>query len=396
MADGEETLKIGWVKRQYNKYNEKKENSITLKVLDIMLTLILVMLSCYIGLIVKDSTRKDSVYSNWKYQEVMSKGLGGLDLVVGILIVIVKIQNNIQNNQIRDLKKLHGNIECNISEYTKIIDINMRNQLKDILGSSRIVFHVDIEPFDKVHINTIRAILGSMPEGVTSIYAIDNSNPNQWWTNSMLGYLACQAKWSSKKTENRVHRFFVLSKGEMSSPVGRKLIQLHHLIGFDTYIILDTHYDNILNLYNDTIDDKVLNREIFIWNNSTDNTSFLNREKIYGYHSYWNIMTPYNERNIKNAKDIYGYLVNLESEPIKFELLKENIYKNNSINIAKNYSSFITCLMKNTKTCRKKEDVVHVVSYRNDIIHIPIDIPIDIDTISGIIDKYIEICDNLA
>uniref|UniRef100_UPI003B433C2D hypothetical protein n=1 Tax=Candidatus Magnetominusculus dajiuhuensis TaxID=3137712 RepID=UPI003B433C2D len=309
-----------------------------------------------------------------------------------------------------DVKISIGKLEGRFDAHANTIDGKVKQQLSESLNKARIVIQMSVEPLNTIHVEKIRDILNLLEENeqVNRIYAIDNTSPNLWWTNSMLGYLACQAKWFSRKKDNKkdnvkdneVHRFFVMCEGEMQKVEGKKIIQIHHLMGFETYIILKEFYNELIyKYYKDLTDtgiydlgEQIYNRELLIWNDSIANSVNLDHDCIYGYHSYWDIDLTQEDRNSM----IKGIDVCDEDEPFKddslrIELLKEHPYetdcKGKSNKIVSHYMSILNILMDCRKRCENIEHVAHKVKDTSDVVHIPADTPIKIGTISDIIPK---------
>ncbi len=78
------------------------------------------------------------------------------------------------------------------------------------------------------------------------IIATDSSLAHQWWENSMIGYLAIQARIG---LPNGVSRLFVWEPHEIGCDEGRKIIMLHRFLGFDTYVITKMAYEKFLEEY---------------------------------------------------------------------------------------------------------------------------------------------------
>ncbi|MEO5361037.1 MAG: hypothetical protein H7843_11420 [Nitrospirota bacterium] len=402
MEHADNVSKEIWYKRLYNYIYDKiiKEDMLA-NLRSKLISIASILLISYIIILLKEkmsfSVALDETWKN-----------GGILFVISVIMTEVW-------NYVKDVKKVIGNLEGKFNEHAETIDNKVINQLNYILDKSRIVFHVDIEPFDYRHIKIVRDIMDRMQEkeAINSFYAIDHTSPNQWWTNSMLGYLACQARWTARNKDNKVHRIFVLTKGEMSSPIGKKIIQLHHLMGFETYIMLDIYYEKYVDDYDNK--EKIdLKREFFTWNDSTTTNkiefliNYTNKCNLYGYRSYWDIMSTNEERkNMVTATTITGRNIQLDNNTTKMELLKGYICKapqNNKSN-GNNYEEiiikyvdfylrFIKRLINDAAVC-EQVDAVEGIRCGSDIVHLPAESSIDIETISNIIDKYIEECDTM-
>ncbi|MBF0567497.1 MAG: hypothetical protein HQK95_01385 [Nitrospirae bacterium] len=393
MADGGKVIKEKWYNKPYIFIRDKviKDDMLATLRSKAISTAKLLSVS-FIIILLKD---KMSLSKAW--DEVWSYG--------GILLVNSIILSEIFNF-LTDAKKIIGNMEARFDKHVETIDNKVKKQLNDTLDKAKIVIHMGIEPLNTLNIKTVRGILDLIPDSVTQIYAIDNTHPNHWWTNSMLGYLACQAKWAAKKSANKIHRYFVLSKGEMRSVAGKKIVQIHHLMGFETYLILEDYYNEQVDKFYKMMADKrfidtneeIYNRELLVWNNSTTYSSTYDDELIYGYHSWWDVRTTQEDRmSMTTAKNIHGKDIQLNK--LMIELLKKHKFDDNnnrSEEIVERYLTFINKLKVNIKPCVTAEAVEETVSRKSDIVHIPAAQTLEIDTISEIIDKYIEKCDNLA
>ena len=136
---------------------------------------------------------------------------------------------------------------------------------------------------------------------LASLYAVDATSPHRWWSESMLGYLAVQAEWKAQDSppfhQRQLSRLFVWTPADLRSPLGIKLILLHRLFGFHTYVMLKTHFEAVRKtLWTDTQFDNLRSKEgmsehfglkeFVIWegySGAVDN-------KSRGYRSYWNLL----------------------------------------------------------------------------------------------------------
>lgn len=275
-----------------------------------------------------------------------------------------------------------------------------RDQLKEIFGNAQIVLKIDIEEFNSDHIRVIQDILEGLHnnKNVKAIYAIDASHPAQWWTNSMLGYLAIQSRWTSLSKDRKVHRFFILNRGELSSLSGKKIIQMHTLLGFETYIILEPIFDRLFKRFLEENHFNIQKKECLIWENPLSNPSrtslpqkFVD-DDIYGYQSFWLTDTAYGKRMTEKQLDINGNEVDISKYEIKFEFITKK-HKDR----AEAYYKFVLFLINAASLCTDGDDVVNKSDEINLIIHIPpvrklVSVgtfrSVDIEIVSEIIDKY--------
>lgn len=227
-------------------------------------------------------------------------------------------------------------------------------KVDNFLTKTKIVFESGINEYNDSHLMAVHNVLKSLEEKCENesveLYAIDNTDPRTWWSDTMTGYLALLAKWKSDDTtESRrsINRIFVCKKNELLSPVFAKTISLHSLMGFKTFIIdLDT-YVNLFNEYaqENNVDTSMLkfNKELLLWSkvNETNKYSPIALDfKLDGrgdpkdwknvkcYQSFWDIDSDYfwREKLLSGKEDIllsnyYRHQINSKDINIWFEFI---------------------------------------------------------------------------
>ena len=279
----------------------------------------------------------------------------------------------------------------------------IKNDVDHYLQKAKIVFESGINEYDVNHLLALRRILNALDmhrDTSINIYAIDNSEPRTWWSDTMTGYLALLANWKSIDTVNNrrsVFRIFVCQKNELLSPVFIKTISLHSLMGFKTYVITLDQYNKIYSEFsNENKLDLNINKEVLIWlkNDTNENgqqietpieVSFnldkLEKPKIWNsvkcYQSFWGIGSDYNKRNdlinkttIQDIPNYYKHLINSKNIDIWFEFVsKEKNNNNKSGNQQKleywnklplAYSSLIQKIISNMECCKDSNEVKQI------------------------------------
>ncbi len=232
-----------------------------------------------------------------------------LSILVGLIIELINIE-----------KRTRKNWDTHLSQD--------KQQIKEILGGSQIVLKIDIKPFIITHLNFVMDFTDKL-NSQGDIYALDATEPWEWWSNSMLGYLAILSKWVSKY-DKKIHRYFLVSPDDLLAEPKVKLIQLHYLFGFDTYVLLKNVYEKFVKNSSKTLIKE--KREFLIWvkkENENDNNAepipievcdimLGNDRKIYGYESFWNVDdSEIDKRNIKVGKS----QMPISELPNKFKLI---------------------------------------------------------------------------
>lgn len=193
-----------------------------------------------------------------------------------------------------------------------------REQWHQFIMGKHIVLSIEIQEFDRDHIKILQDMLntafpqtGGQGNAVTcrkaAILALDATSPRNWWSNSMLGYLAVQAKWKAEDNPpsycREVSRAFVLHPAEIQNPLGIKIITLHRLFGFNTYVLTNSAFDC---LYKQVKNQKKWEqkgscgkKEFLLWEGEGCSRSLKPWQR--GYRSYWDIDVKDESR--KAAKD---------------------------------------------------------------------------------------------
>jgi hypothetical protein len=265
-----------------------------------------------------------------------------------------------------------------------------------VLNRSKIVFESGINEFDDRHLlalyrvlnkleNEQKPIKGHMQPKIINIYAIDNSDPRTWWSDTMIGYLALLSKY---RPGINVHRIFVCQKNELLSPIFVKTVGLHSLMGMKTYVIEYDQYKKVL----DSLGYKKYNikKEVFIWTQGEQNpknlgdpfeidfkSDELKCSHIKCYQSFWDIDSEYHVRqnlqdgnkNCDSLKTYYGRVI--EPEHVKkikiwFEFIgKEKVDdmsnppKNDAWDeLPRKYLDLIARLLTKMVCCKNESEVV--------------------------------------
>lgn len=136
-----------------------------------------------------------------------------------------------------------------------------------------------------------------------SLCAVDSTDPREWWTNSMLCYLAAISRYQADALpgyhERRVLRLFVHHPYTFKDPLFVKIITLHKLHGFDTYCLPMDEYLVIYNKFKGSnqfakkIGPTFTKREFLCVGDGMREGNL----KSMGFKSYWNIDTAFNLRS---------------------------------------------------------------------------------------------------
>jgi len=249
------------------------------------------------------------------------------------------------------------------------------------LKSSKIVFESGIHEFDNEHLLALQRILNKLNDNVTEIYAIDNSDPITWWSDTMTGYLAILAKWKALDTHGKrrtVGRIFVYDNNELLSPILAKTITLHSLMGFRTYIFSKKMYDRIFEQLHKKYGLIIGKKEVIIWNSSIQNKiDFELKEKNWNnvncYQSFWNIDTERNLRSSTNViwKNYYGEDIRSNAIDVFFEFISHENKPARSNGIGKRKMEYwekvphqhqllIDELLKNVFCCKNANEVKEI------------------------------------
>jgi hypothetical protein len=131
----------------------------------------------------------------------------------------------------------------------------------------------------------------------------------------MLGYLALQARWAMSGSRDlgvsrSVKRLFVWNEHEFKSHAGLKILQLHRLYGFETYVMEEKKYRSSLGQYvgeNASIKRTQVNKEFFVWDEDSNaklsgRTTVYSFGRAFGYDSYWLVEDSEDRRRDTEAK----------------------------------------------------------------------------------------------
>ncbi len=128
-----------------------------------------------------------------------------------------------------------------------------------------------MKPLNKVAIEVAQGIFlrnsGITGDNASRLYAIDWNTPDYWLRNDMLGYLAAQAQWQTKGNGLReVHRLFIWDRIDN---IGEKILGIHCLMGFHTYVALRKSIDIAGNVERD------LMRDVLYWDGTAEATPII-------------------------------------------------------------------------------------------------------------------------
>jgi hypothetical protein len=230
------------------------------------------------------------------------------------------------------LRKTEKKIKNIVIDTNKKVDDNT-DLIEKHLRSSKIVFEASIAEYDHKHLLAMQRILNKLSDEVDNVFAIDNSDPTLWWSDSMTGYLGLLAKWKSHDTEKKrrnVSRIFVYSDNEILSPVLAKTLTLHSMIGFRTYIFSEKIFSKIFDEIKDKGSCVIEKREILVWNNSKENKISFELDNIHwlnvnSYQSFWLISSNKNER-YKNQKNECFVWKNYYGEAITSQEINKHVW----------------------------------------------------------------------
>lgn len=216
-----------------------------------------------------------------------------------------------------------------------------------LIKTRDLVLHPEINYFESKHLGKSQEIMFSPDGGPRKcILALDSTSPGEWWANNMLGYLALQARWAMKEPNRTVSRFFVWSTCQFDSAAGMKIVQLHRLFGFETYIISQHCWDRIAKR-NSHKSAKTLNHECFVWDDDDALPCDIHEmaKETFGYRSDWALKVGDEARNqimehlkIKEKKEVFFHPLNKEEAKAFRDLLNglkqdEEVTKIDGLNV---------------------------------------------------------------
>ena len=176
----------------------------------------------------------------------------------------------------------------------RIYQLNL-DQWQQLKQDRELVIQPRIKPFnaytlDRVHELLIPEIRGCVlgEEGPCNLLlALDLGGPTSWWTNDMLGYLALQVNWVVRSPGRRVKRIFVWEPAEYISLPGIKIISIHKMLGFETYVFPKPCYRALMKK-KEMRAKKQLFREFLVWDPGGAKSSkplLHGGAEVWGYHS---------------------------------------------------------------------------------------------------------------
>jgi hypothetical protein len=175
----------------------------------------------------------------------------------------------------------------------------------------------------------------------------------------MLGYLAVQAEWKAQDSppfhQRQLSRVFVWTPADLRSPLGVKLIHLHRLFGFNTYIVLKTDFEHIRKSLLDNHKFASLMskegmihhfglKEFVVWEGCSTTVENSNR----GYRSYWNLLEADHPERETHA--------DCDGETAVGQIIKWRDFPNGE---AASYLDFFKLLVRNPRTVSTVDDFVN-------------------------------------
>ncbi len=266
---------------------------------------------------------------------------------------------------VKKIKELNDTSKNLVLEKTRDAIEKSEKKFTKLLDSASISFQTKITSYEKEYVEAIQTMIQNFAYSnrVENIYAIDYSDPLDWWNESMTAYLAILTKWKSEDNKNRnVHRIFILNKLDFQSDLTKRTLFFHSLLGLKTYLISFEYFESLFNDYFSTINSnlqenhKIIPRELVVWRESS--TKVNGYEKVYGYQSYWTLDEGRNDMNMHkkeenlHVKDISGKRISKPS--ILFDFLDEDKFKtidkrentSHFKKIIENYCNFVDSITK--------------------------------------------------
>ncbi|MDO8142201.1 MAG: hypothetical protein Q6358_11935, partial [Candidatus Brocadiales bacterium] len=159
--------------------------------------------------------------------EAFSGTFLGLDVFFGIIFGFLSLYDKFD----KKWSEYESKTTYTLQEHLK----NTKQALDIFINDKQIVLNIDTtEHFNSAHISDLQDRLDKAfpnpdirddgtPSRKAHIYALDSTSPRQWWTESMLGYLAVIAAWKGKdappKSKHVVSRIFVYHPWEIKHPL---------------------------------------------------------------------------------------------------------------------------------------------------------------------------------
>lgn len=182
-----------------------------------------------------------------------------LSIVVGFLFalfeyvkrsILDEVKSKVEGMEVplkKDIEKIVTSLDNKLEEYKTVFD-DTSKEVKDNLSESKtLLSRADIvvypiktcQELDE-HLVDIAQKIFLRKSGILDeflpIYAIDWNSPYYWIQNDVLAYLATQASWRAHGNKREVYRFFVWDPWDIETKLGEKMINVHLLLGFHTYL----------------------------------------------------------------------------------------------------------------------------------------------------------------
>ncbi len=185
--------------------------------------------------------------------------------------------------------------------------ITLHKDIVNAIAEKPIVLHPPIRPFHPGNLEVFEELLNAVGGPQEALIALDATDPLEWWSNDMLGYLALQAQWVMKKNCRTIKRVFVWDTPAIRSAAGSKLLWLHASFGFKTIICPKRIYSSraVLSGFHGGKD---LKREFLIWDNEMEAIPAKvgkHNTLVYGLDSHWTTDTARENRNVPDGESVF-------------------------------------------------------------------------------------------
>jgi len=255
--------------------------------------------------------------------------LGAFSVIGSIILVVYQAQN----------KKFENKIDSKVNDVVKSSEL----KFSKLVNSASISFQTKITSYEKEYVESIQAMVENFKHSnrVENIYAIDYSDPLDWWNDSMTAYLAILTSWKNQDNKNReIHRVFIFNKLDFQNDLTKRTIFFHALLGLKTYFYSYEYFTKLFKTFFTEHNKKRMHeglnelkpKEFVIWKGSkTEVNEF---EEVYGYQSFWSLDEGRNDMvNVKKPETLK--VTNLAGEeidkkPLLFEFLDSEDLKNKS------------------------------------------------------------------
>ncbi len=385
-----------------------------------ILSFLIPYILCFLGYWIFGEKNQSGQIVSMDYKDAFHEALENVfTLFIAFILVLfstIQIFTNryykIQKEETEQFYKIQKEESKRLVDKTNVIS----KHVDEMLSKSKIVFESGINEFDSKHLLALKRILNALSIGIESdssntnvnIYAIDNSDPRTWWSDTMTGYLALLSNWHRNYaaiSAGQIYRIFVCDRNELLSPVFVKTISLHSLMGFKTYVISQDLYDLLYASFKPKLGEKLIKKkELVIWSKNDETNSkssdssnsgnlqmpleiSFNLDKlghpktwqsVKGYQSFWDIGTDFNERLSIGKKEInveienfYGKKLHSNDIDIWFDFIatekngrgvKKNDEKINHWNVLPiQHLEFIDELIKKCVCCKDPNEVPEIV-----------------------------------